>query len=307
MKNKNPAERYIDSLNSEQSRVSMKSLLNNAVRILDKKETIHTFDWSILSHDTITDIRNTLLKKVKTKDSNIKKSKAPATVNAYLAGLKGVAKYAMKEQLITKDEYSDILEIKRARGNRDPTGRALSIKELNIILDHCMAQDGPISLRDATIIALLYGAGLRRTEATTLLLRSYSQKKGELKIEGKGSKQRICGLTGRIIDILECWLDERGRWPGALFVRVYKGGSISDEPISGQTVYNVVVRRYIEAGLDALTPHDLRRSFATHLFSQGEDVFTVQDLMGHSSSDTTKVYDKRKKDKNIRASKALPL
>lgn len=309
MSKQNPAKRYINSLPLEQSRISMRSLISNAVKIIDANATIETYDWSLLSEDVIVEIRNHLSKKVKGKEKNkgVKLGKAPATVNAYLSGLKGVAKFAKKGGFITKETHDDINEISRVPGNSESKGRALSLKELNTILDHCMSQDGPLSLRDATLIALMYGAGLRRTEATTLLLKDYRDKVGELNIIGKGGKSRTVGLNDRIVDILECWLLERGRWQGALFVRVYKGGTVSKESISAATVYNVIVRRYKESGLEALSPHDLRRSFATHLFNQGEDVFTIQELMGHSSSDTTKVYDKRKKDKNIRASKKLPL
>ena len=111
----------------------------------------------------------------------------------------------------------------------------------------------------------------------------------------------------RIIDILECWLDERGRKPGPLFVRMLKGNKITDMPISGQTIYDVVVRRYLECGLTRFSPHDLRRTFATNLLESGEDIFVVQELMAHSSADTTKLYDKRDIKKIRAASRALPL
>ena len=63
---------------------------------------------------------------------------------------------------------------------------------------------------------------------------------------------------------------------------------------------------YKEAGLKRLTPHDLRRTFATKLLENGEDVFLVQDLMGHSSVETTKNYDRRDEKAKTKAAKALP-
>jgi len=92
-----------------------------------------------------------------------------------------------------------------------------------------------------------------------------------------------------------------------LFVRILKGGEITLLPITDKTVYNIVVRRYKECGLKSLTPHDLRRTFATVLLEQGEDLFIVQDLMDHASIETTKRYDKRGEQEKVVAGKALPL
>ncbi len=77
--------------------------------------------------------------------------------------------------------------------------------------------------------------------------------------------------------------------------------------MSDHAIYSVIIRRYKEAGLESLTPHDLRKSFATLLLENGEDIFTVQELMGHDSVDTTRKYDKRGEKNSRKAIKALPL
>jgi len=109
------------------------------------------------------------------------------------------------------------------------------------------------------------------------------------------------------MDIVECWITERGTKPGYLFVRVYKGNQITNQGISGQTVYDIITRRYKEAGLKRMTPHDLRKTFATNLLLNGEDIFTVQALMDHASVETTKIYDKRSESVQTKASRTLPL
>ena len=159
----------------------------------------------------------------------------------------------------------------------------------------------------ACLIALVYGAGLRRSEAADLPLSSYNKKRGEVKVIGKGNKERINPLNSRVLDIIETWLDERGRAHGPLFVRILKGGHITDQAIGEKTVYNIIVRRYKEAGLDALTPHDLRRTFASLLLENGEDLSTVQDMLGHASISTTKKYDKRGHSRKVKAGQSLPL
>lgn len=297
MRRQNPAKSYLLSLESHQSRVTMQSYILQALDILQPGSDLQSFDWPSLTHNSLNLLRTRLQEQ----------GKAPATINTYLAAMKGVAKEAWRNKYIDVETYQHIKEVKRFKGTREPKGRALSIDELNIIIDYCMSQEGPIAMRDAALIALVYGAGLRRSEAANLKLSAYKAKQAEIKVLGKGNKERVNALNDRVVDILECWLDERGRQPGPLFVRIYKGGKVTNEPISGQTVYDIVMRRYKEAGLTRLTPHDLRKTYATNLLESGEDIFTVQDLMGHASVETTKKYDRRDEKNKRKAARALPL
>lgn len=218
-----------------------------------------------------------------------------------------MAKQAFIIRLIDKDQYLRITFVERSKGGARETGRALTIKELNKMIDHCISTDGIIAMRDGCIIALMYGAGLRREEVVNLQLSSYKRSNGTISILGKGNKHRINPLNNKVVDILETWINERGRHPGPLFLRIRKGDRITDSPITDKTVYDIIIRRYMECGLERLTPHDLRRTFATKLLENGEDLFVVQDLMGHALLETTKKYDKRDEKKKIIAGKALPL
>lgn len=290
----NPAESYLLSLDSDVSRVSMSSYLNLIAHLLQKGSDHKTCDWSRLTYAEAVRIRDCF-----------RDGRAPATVNTYLAALKGVARECWRLQLMDVETYQQIKEIKRLRGSRSNKGRAVNVEELNAILDHCMQSDGPTAIRDAAIIALCFGAGLRRSEVASLKLSSYDPQSGSVRVIGKGNKERSNALPARAIEILECWLDERGRDDGPLFVRIYKGGKISLTRITGQTIYDIVIRRYQQAGLRRLTPHDLRRSFATHLFKNGEDLLTVMNLMGHSDPSATRPYDKRGIEHQNRAARNL--
>lgn len=296
LKEKTASEIYLLSLQSKQSRVTMESLLNVASCFLQKKKTHLQVDWSKLHYENILSIVSHLSEQ----------GKSPATINVYLSALKGVAREAWRKKLITVEDYQHIKEIKRIKGTRSSKGRALDLEELNQLIDYCMSQDGVIAMRDAAVIALVYGAGLRRHEAANLLLSDLDRQSGSIKVLGKGNKERINALHDRILDIVEVWLDERGLEQGPLFLRAKKGNRLTNEPISGQTIYDIIIRRYKDAGLKRLTPHDLRRTFATKLLENGEDVFLVQDLMGHSSVETTKNYDKRADSAKKKAAKALP-
>ena len=274
----------------------MASLLNVMAFKLQKKKTHQEVDWSKLHYEQILILMSELSES----------GKSPATINVYLSALKGVAKEAWRKKNIDVESYQHIKEIRRIKGTRSIKGRALELDELNQLIDFCMTQEGVIAMRDAAVIALVYGAGLRRHEAAGLLLSDLDIHNATLKVLGKGNKERVNALHTRILEILEVWLDERGLQPGPLFLRARKGNRLINEPISGQTVYDIIIRRYKEAGLKRLTPHDLRRTFATKLLENGEDVFLVQDLMGHSSVETTKNYDRRNEKAKKKAAQALP-
>jgi len=297
MKNKNPAKQYLLSLESVNSRTTMLSLLNRSVNIISPNATTDNFDWSLLSIETVLLVRESLSSK----------KMSPATMNTYLSALKGVAKECWRLKIIDIESYSLIKELKRSKGSRISKSRSLSLVELNALLDHCMEQEGVIALRDATVIALSYGAGLRRHEAANLQLRNYKKSKQTIHTIGKGNKERINSLNNRVLDILECWIGERGNKPGALFTRILKNGKITNKSITGQSVYNIIIRRYKEAGLSKLTPHDLRHSYATNLLDAGVDILIVQELLGHANLETTKIYDHRTDKKKIIAGKSLPL
>ena len=152
--------------------------------------------------------------------------KSPATVNLYLSALKGVAKEAWRKKQISVEDYQHIKEIKRIRGTRSTKGRALALDELNQLIDYCMMQDGVIAMRDAAVIALVYGAGLRRHEAAGLMLSDLDVQDATLRVLGKGNKERVNALHNRILEILDVWLLERGLEPGPLFQRARKGNRL---------------------------------------------------------------------------------
>lgn len=293
---KTASEIYLLSLQSQQSRVTMDSLLNVVAGKFQKKKRHQDVDWSKISYQII------LMLMSEFSDEG----KSPATINIYLSALKGVSKEAWRKKQISVEDYQHIKEIKRVKGSRTSKGRALELDELNQLIDYCMMQDGVIAMRDAAVVALVYGAGLRRHEAAGLMLSDLNLTDATLRVLGKGNKERINALHQRILEILDVWLLERGLAPGPLFQRARKGNRLINEPISGQTIYDIIIRRYKEAGLKRLTPHDLRRTFATKLLENGEDVFLVQDLMGHSSVETTKNYDRRAEAAKKKAARALP-
>jgi len=146
-----------------------------------------------------------------------------------------------------------------------------------------------ISLRDSAILTLLYGCGLRLSEALGLA-RAAAPKPADtiLAITGKGSKQRIVPLLPVVTEAIAAYLAACPHWlppDGPLFVGE-RGG-----PLNPRLVQRQMAQLRILLGLpDTATPHALRHSFATHLLAAGGDLRAIQELLGHASLSTTQRY-----------------
>lgn len=145
-----------------------------------------------------------------------------------------------------------------------------------------------VAARDAAVLSLLYGAGLRISEALGIRRREISPDVDVLTVVGKGRKTRNAPVIGPV----RTALDEYLRLcpyvlapDGPLFVGV-KGG-----PLSPRIIQLVMERMRGALGLpDSATPHALRHSFATHLLARGGDLRAIQELLGHASLSTTQIY-----------------
>jgi integrase/recombinase XerC len=162
---------------------------------------------------------------------------------------------------------------------------ALSVVDATNSLD-----DEPwIAARDAAVLALLYGAGLRISEALGLK-RSDAPAAGNttLRIRGKGGKERVVPVLPVVADAISLYLAECPyvtKPEAPLFVGA-RGG-----PLSPRIIQRTLERMRGALGLpETATPHALRHSFATHLLANGGDLRTIQELLGHASLSTTQVY-----------------
>jgi site-specific recombinase XerD len=140
------------------------------------------------------------------------------------------------------------------------------------------------NLKHQVIIALIYSAGLRRSELQNLRIRDISFERKQVYIRGgKGKKDRVSLLSERVIFALEKYLMEfkPNYW-------LFEGPG--RKQYSKSSIGNVVERACSRAGVKRITPHVLRHSFATHLMDQGTDTRVIQKLLGHERLETTAVY-----------------
>jgi site-specific recombinase XerD len=148
--------------------------------------------------------------------------------------------------------------------------------------------------RDSSLLALLYGACLRRAEAVALYVDQVDPASGQVTARhGKGRKDRLAWLTNGALAAVGDWLAVRGDEPGALLTPVNKGGCIDLRGMTGQAVLYRLRARAGQAGVKRFSPHDLRRSYASDLLDAGADIVVVQGLIGHASVTTTARYDRR--------------
>ena len=206
-----------------------------------------------------------------------------------LSALRGFAKYLERAGAGRASAFSALRSPKA--GRRLP--RPLPAEDARAVADvetrAGEAREAWILARDAAVLALCYGAGLRIGEALSILRGDAPiGAVDEVRITGKGGKTRLAPVIAPVRATIEAYL---GLCPwrlapeGPLFVGA-RGG-----PLSPRIVQLAMERMRGALGLpDSATPHALRHSFATHLLARGGDLRTIQELLGHASLSTTQVY-----------------
>lgn len=148
--------------------------------------------------------------------------------------------------------------------------------------------DKPLAQRDLAMMELMYSSGLRLSELQGLNLDNIDLTNGEVKVLGKGNKERIVPIGSKAITAIQNWLVVREQFQpkeNALFIN-QQGGRLSHRSIQ------LAMEKWgkIQALDTHLHPHKLRHSFATHLLEASQDLRAVQELLGHSSLSTTQIY-----------------
>ena len=191
------------------------------------------------------------------------------------------------------DEYARAADIAPVRGQLPPRGRALNETELEALFMGCQADRSTAGVRDAAILGLLYGLGLRRSELVRLDVVDFHPEDGVLTIRGKGGQARSSHVVEGTRAVLERWLRARGIAAGPMFFPLTKAGHLVPKPLTCEGVAHILVKRAGTANVKRFSCHDLRRSFVTNLLDAGADLAVVQKLAGHRQIGTTAIYDKR--------------
>jgi site-specific recombinase XerD len=229
---------------------------------------------------------------------------SPATANRHLAALRGVLREAWRLGLMSAEDLQRAMDLPAVRGVRVPRGRALSRGELRALFESCR-KGSPGDVRDAALMGVLYGAGLRRAEVVALSVSDYDPETGALLVKGKGNKERTSYIDDGAADAMAAWLLTRGNEEGPLFCPITQTGHVVISPMTDQAVYAILRSRAVKAKVRRFSPHDLRRSCVSDLLDAGVDISVVQQFVGHANVTTTVRYDRRGEQAKKRAAKSL--
>lgn len=279
----NPAIVYLAGL-SAGTRSTARGSLNLIAGMLSNGKCDATqVEWSGLRFQHTAAIRSKLAEVYK-----------PGTANKILSYMRGVIRTAWRLGLMSAEDYHRAVDVKSVVGKTLPAGRDIGGDEVEALMDACAKDGSAAGRRDAAIIGLLRAGGLRRAEIVALKLDDVDLKEGRVRVIGKRNKERLVFVANGALESLRDWVDFRGREQGALFCPINKSGKINIRHMRPENIRNMVIRRGKEALLPKhLTPHDFRRTLVGDLLSHGEDIVTVQKIVGHSSVNTTGRYDRR--------------
>ncbi|MFI6824174.1 site-specific tyrosine recombinase XerD [Micromonospora sp. NPDC050187] len=213
------------------------------------------------------------------------------------SAVRGLHRFALREGLVGADASRDV---------RPPTPprrlpRALPVDDVVRLLEtagsvRAAGEGAPLALRDRALLEFLYGTGARISEAVGAAVDDLDPAEGTALLRGKGGRSRLVPIGGYATEALRAYLVRArpglvaaGRGTPAVFVNA-RGGALSR-----QGAWTILRRTAERAGLpvdgpNAVSPHTLRHSYATHLLDGGADVRVVQELLGHASVTTTQVY-----------------
>jgi len=208
------------------------------------------------------------------------------TCNRYFAAIRGFHKYLVDEKIITKD-ITALIDIPKSK-RKIP--EALSLDEINLLINQ-INTNTLTGIRDRTIIEVLYSCGLRVSELTNLTTRDIFINQEMLRVFGKGSKERVVPIGSIAIEWLNTYTNNvRGQLlknmnENTVFLN-NKGNKLTRAGIwwiIGNYSKNINLSIKVH-------PHIFRHSFATHLLEGGADLRVIQELLGHSSINTTQIY-----------------
>jgi len=287
----NPAAVYRDSL-SHGSYWAVHHSLETIVKLLGSTDP-WSHPWHRLRYRDTARVRAQLVERY-----------APATVNKILSALRGVLKTCWRLGLMDAETYARAADVANVRAKTLPSGRAVERDEVRALFATC--DDSPAGRRDAAMLAILYGGGLRRAEVCGLDLDDFDAGGCVITVRsGKGRRDRRVFLAKSVCKVVRKWTAVRGGDDGPLFVPISSTGAVRITRLRGEAVRYILQKRQRQARLDGITPHSFRRGYVSALLEAGVDVFTVQRLAGHADAVTTARYDRRGEGERRRAAAQL--
>jgi integrase/recombinase XerC len=211
-----------------------------------------------------------------------------------LSGWRGFYRWLGKQGLVDSNPVQDV----RAPKAPKPLPKALAVDDAVQLAEHFETDEDPwLEARDAAIVEMLYGCGLRVGELVGLDARASKDARGwidldaaEAHVLGKGSKRRTVPMGRKAVEALAAWLEVRDP-VGVMAHQPALFAGRNGTRLTAQSIWQRLKRRSLLAGLATpVHPHMLRHSFASHVLQSSGDLRAVQELLGHVNITTTQVY-----------------
>ena len=278
-----PALLYLQTLALGSRKSQWSAIRQIALSLSGGEVTDGVYPWETLTAEEIARLRCHLIETV-----------APPTGRRYLSVLKAMVEFSYVTGRISAEKQAVLIHRRNflpIRGSSPPAGRALSRFEASRFIRSCASDRTSSSARDAAMFVVFFCSGIRGRELINLDVGDIDFDSGAMLIHGKGAKQRSVTLSTTALETIRGWLSVRGPRGGPLFVPLERGGPPSEiQRLSYSAVAASLRRRTERAGLESFTAHDLRRTFITDLFEEGENIEVIALLVGHSDVNTTAKY-----------------
>lgn len=293
---RNPLTLYLARL-APSSQLTMRYVLQDAADRLGFEEiNLEDIDWHLLQPEHVM-----ALVAVLREDRY-----APNTSSLYVNAVRGVMNEAWRISLISQEHLLKMRSVKAAAGTRLSQGRNLRRTLIRELMDVCAADPRPQGLRDAAVIGILYGSGMRKSESVNLDLAQVNFAERSLRVTGKGNKELLKYAPAWAFAKLQAWLEFRREQlkegeqdDSFLFNRIRRGSHITRERITKHAIYYIARQRGEQVGVKIM-PHDFRRSFITRVIEE-HDLSIAQKLAHHTNIQTTASYDVRDDNERRRA------
>jgi integrase/recombinase XerC len=210
---------------------------------------------------------------------------AKSSVSRKLSAVRALYRFLRKKKMVVADPCATLSNPKQPK----TTPRVLNVDQALALMTADMTPD-PEGLRDAALLEILYGSGLRVSEALGLDFNHVDLDGGVVRVLGKGGKERLAPLTSHSVERLRRYLEQRGAFSPAPSEQAVFLGKRGGRLSRGQAA-RIVKAAAARCGLPpGISPHTLRHSFASHMLQAGADLRSVQELLGHSRISTTQRY-----------------
>lgn len=209
---------------------------------------------------------------------------AKSSIARKLSALRTFFKYLQANKIISINPLAGLKNPRQDK--RQP--ETLNVDEAFSLLDQQNRGDS-LFLRDISLAELLYGSGLRISEALSLNANDVDRDRNYIKVRGKGDKERLAPLSDSSREALSAWLSVRVEIAEEGEKALFVGGR--GKRLNRREGFRIIEKLCRMAGLKkVVSPHALRHSFASHLLAAGADMRTIQELLGHSRLSTTERY-----------------